>query len=99
MAVEAAALLGAKVRLARRERRWQLHDLAERVGVTDVTARRIERGDLSVGIGLVFEAAAVLGVPLFDEDLARVRLEGTRVAAELALLPARIARPVISDDF
>lgn len=100
LAVEAARLLGARVELARRERRWTLQELANRVGVSYVTMRKVERGDLTVGLGVAFEAAAVLGVPLFDEDRSRRRLESARVDDRLALLPRRVEKSVeVDDDF
>lgn len=100
LAVEAAKLLGARIRLARRERRWTLEDLADRVGVTRVTMRKVERGDLTVGLGIAFEAAAVVGVPLFDEDRGRRVLEAGRVEDRLALLPQVVRGPVeVDDDF
>jgi len=100
MTVEAARLLGARVQLARRERRWTLQELAERVGVTHVTMRKVERGDLTVGLGVAFEAAAVLGVPLFHEDRSRRALEAGRVEDRLAVLPALVRKPVdVDDDF
>jgi transcriptional regulator with XRE-family HTH domain len=96
--VEAAQLLGARVRLARRERRWTLRELADRVGVTSVTMRKVERGDPTVGLGVAFEAAAVLGVPLFHEDRARRSLEAGRVDDRLAVLPQAVRKPIESDD-
>jgi len=98
--VEAARLLGARVRLARRERRWTLQELADRVGVTHVTMRKVERGDLSVGLGVAFEAAAVVGVPLFHEDRSRRSLDARRVDDRLAVLPQLVRKPVeVDDDF
>jgi transcriptional regulator with XRE-family HTH domain len=98
--VQAARLLGDRVRLARRERRWTLQELADRVGVTHVTMRKVERGDLTVALGLAFEAAAVLGVPLFHEDPSRRKLEAGRVDDRLAVLPALVRKPVeVDDDF
>ena len=100
MTVEAAQLLGARVRLARRERRWTVQELAERVGVTHVTMRKVERGDLTVGLGVAFEAAAVLGVPLFHEDRSRRALEAGRVEDRLAVLPQLVRKPAdVDDDF
>ncbi len=96
---EAARLLGARVRLARRERRWTLQELADRVGVTHVTIRKVERGDLTVGLGVAFEAAAVLGVPLFHEDRSRRSLEAGRVDDRLAVLPQLVRKPEVDDDF
>ena len=67
-AVEAAQLLGARVSLARRERRWSMQELADRAGITKFTLGKVERGDLTVGLGVAFEVAALVGVPLFHED-------------------------------
>jgi transcriptional regulator with XRE-family HTH domain len=98
--VEAARLLGARVQLARRERRWTLRELADRVGVTEVTMRKVERGDLTVGLGVAFEAAAVLGVPLFHEEPSRRGLEAARVDDRLAVLPQLVRKPTdVDDDF
>jgi transcriptional regulator with XRE-family HTH domain len=98
--MEAARLLGARIRLARLERRWTLQQLAERVGVTRVTMRKVERGDLTVGLGAAFEAAAVVGVPLFHDDAARRSLEARHVGDRLALLPQAVREPVeVDDDF
>ncbi len=100
MTVEAARLLGARVRLARHERRWTLQELAERVGVTQPTMRKVERGDPTVGLGVAFEAAAVLGVPLFHEDRPRRSLEANQVDDRLALLPKLVRKPAdVDDDF
>lgn len=100
LATEAARLLGSRVRLARRERHWTLRELADRVGVTEVTMQKVERGDLSVRLGVAFEAAAVLGVPLFHERRERRALEAAHVADRLALLPQSVRQPVdVDDDF
>lgn len=98
--LEAARLLGSRIRLARKERRWTIEQLAERVGVAHVTISKVERGDLNVAVGTVFEAATVVGVPLFDLEPTRRTLEADRVADRLALLP-RLVRPTVAadDDF
>ena len=101
-AIEAARLLGAQIRLARRERRWSQDELAERAGVTARTVYKIEHGDLSVGLGASFEAAALLGVPLFHAERSRLSIDLDRVEARSALL-SRPARPrptdEVNDDF
>jgi len=98
--MEAARLLGAQVRAARLRRRWTLAQLAERVGATPPTLRKVEHGDPSVGLGVALEAAVLCGVPLFAEDPARISGELSRVEQMLALLPRR-ARPIddVDDDF
>jgi transcriptional regulator with XRE-family HTH domain len=100
LTAEAAALLGARVRLARSERGWTLQELADRVGVTYPTMRKVERGDPSVRLGVAFEAAVLVGVPLFHEDRSRLRLEARHVADRLAVLPQLVRKPAdVDDDF
>ena len=100
LALEAAKLLGAGVRLGRRERRWTVAELAERAGVTEATMLKVERGDPGVRLGIAFEAAALTGVPLFGEDDERRRLEGQRLGDRLAALPQKTRRPrEVDDDF
>jgi transcriptional regulator with XRE-family HTH domain len=101
-AVEAAHLLGAQIRLARRERGWSQDELAERAGITTRTLYKIEHGDLSVGLGAAFETAALLGVPLFHTERSRLSADVDRIEARSALLsrPTR-SRPTdeVNDDF
>lgn len=98
---EAARLLGAQIRLARIQRRFTQAELAERVGVSTMTMSKIERGDLSVALGSVFEAAAIAGVTLFDSDPDRRFGEVRRVRDLMALLPDQVhERPgQVRDDF
>ena len=97
-AVEAARILGALVREARLQRRRTVEELAERVGVNHTTMRKVERGDLTVGLGPAFEAAALLGVPLFSADDDRRSIEAAWLRDRLAVLPQRARRPVTVDD-
>lgn len=99
-AQEAVKLLGASVRLGRRQRRWTVAELAERVGVTEATMLKVEHGDPGVRLGIAFEAAALVGVPLFAEDASRRALEAARVDDRLAVLPQRVHQPAeVDDDF
>lgn len=101
-AADAARLLGAQIRLARRQRRWSQAELAARAGITPRTVYKIEHGDLSVGLGAAFETAALLGVPLFHSERSRLSVDIDRTEARSALLsrPSR-ARPddEVKDDF
>jgi transcriptional regulator with XRE-family HTH domain len=101
-AADAARLLGARIRLARRERRWSQDELAARAGITSRTLSKIEHGDLSVGLGATLEAAALVGVPLFYTERSRLSTELDRVEARGALLPRppRMRRDVeVKDEF
>ena len=100
-ATDAAQLLGAQVRLARLERRWSVQELADRAGVTPFTMRKVERGDMTVGLGVALEVAALVGVPLFHEDRSRLTLDADRTRARAALLPERVRarKAEVKDDF
>ena len=97
--VEAARLLGRRIALARRERRWTIAELAERVGSSETTMRKVERGDPSVALGTAFEAAVLAGVALFSDDAATLRREAELVEARLAVLPKRVRRRHVDDEF
>jgi transcriptional regulator with XRE-family HTH domain len=100
-ALDAARLLGARVNLARRERRWSMQELADRAGITKFTLRKVERGDPTVGLGVAFEVAALVGVALFHEDRSRLSGALDRARDRSALLPQRVrARDEdVKDDF
>jgi transcriptional regulator with XRE-family HTH domain len=96
----AAALLGAQVRQARVERRWSTRELAERAGISTGTLLRVEHGDPTVSLGVAFDLATLVGVPLYFEDRGRLAAELGRARDRLALLPQRIhERDVVDDDF
>ena len=97
--MEALRLLGNRVRLARRRRRWTIVELAERVGVSPVTIRKVELGEPTVALGTAFEAAALVGVTLFHHDPARRGLEAEYIRAGLAVLPTAVRRGPVDDDF
>ncbi|HEX7246146.1 MAG TPA: helix-turn-helix transcriptional regulator [Solirubrobacterales bacterium] len=98
LTLEAASLLGSNVRLGRRQRRWTVAELAERVGVSETTMLKVEHGDPGVRLGIAFEAAALVGVPLFSEDRSRRALEAARIEDRLAVLPQRVRQPLEADD-
>jgi transcriptional regulator with XRE-family HTH domain len=99
-AKDAAKLLGSQIQEGRRARRWSAEELARRIGISRPTLSKIERGDLSVGLGASFEAARLVGVPLFG-DRNRLKTELARSGDRLALLPQRVrsARGDVDDDF
>jgi len=98
---DAVRLLGLQLAAGRRRQRRTAQEVAERAGITRVTLRRIERGDPNVAIGLYFEVASVLSVPLFGAERKELSELVARGERDLALLPARMHAPVqeVSDDF
>lgn len=89
--VDALAVLGNQIAIARAERGWSIAEMAARAGISHITASRIETGNAGTAVGTVFQVAHLVGVPVFGiEDrgeLARLRRQGEET---LALLPARI---------
>ncbi len=98
---DALTLLGAQVRLARKQRRMTEVGLAERAGIARSTLQLIEKGDPRVEIGLVFEAATLAGVSLFAPEAASLAPQIERLEDKLALLPRSIRRPkrTVNDEF
>lgn len=98
---DAVALLGQMIREARLAKKLTAAELAERAGISRGLIQRIEQGDPGCTIGAVFEAAAILGVKLFDagpHTLADKKAEQERI---VALLPktVRVSTKALKDDF
>jgi transcriptional regulator with XRE-family HTH domain len=96
---DAVRILGAQINAARVRRRWTTARLAEQINVSLPTLRKIERGDPTVAIGSVLDAAVAVGVPLFGIDVDRL---AEHIEDRVALLPARVT-PIgdegLDDDF
>ncbi|WP_166347347.1 helix-turn-helix transcriptional regulator [Phytoactinopolyspora limicola] len=88
---DALGVLGNQVRIARHDRGWTVAELAARVGVSSPTVLAIESGAPGTAIGTVFNAAFLVGVPLFGvedrAELARMRRRGEE---HIALIPSRV---------
>ncbi len=98
----ASDLLGKLVRLGRKERKWTEQELAGRAGISRATLQKIEKGDLSVAIGLVFEVAALVGVKLFDDEQSSLVSHIARADDKLALLPSAVRKrrkTMVDDEF
>ena len=87
---DAIALLGQLIRRARIERKLTTQELAERAGISRGLVQRIEKGDPGCAIGAVFEAAAIVGVRLFDADQATLTERIGANTATLTLLPKAV---------
>ncbi len=94
-------LLGDLIRTARLEQRQTAQEVAERAGISRGLLRRIEQGDLKCEIGVVFEVATLLGVPLFDEDPQRLATYQRYAEEKLSLMPraVRLSHREVKDDF
>ena len=97
-AADATATLGALIAAARRSRRMTVDELCERAGISPNTLRSVEAGAPTVAIGVVFEVAVLLGVPLFDVPAGELSEVRARAGDRLALLPRRVRHPQEFDD-
>jgi transcriptional regulator with XRE-family HTH domain len=99
--IAAVELLASLIALERKDRRMTAQELADRLGIDRGTLQRLEQGDPKVELGLAFDACAVLGIRLFDEDTPGLAARREAAGKRLALLPSRIRpkRVSISDDF
>ena len=98
---QALELMGAALRVARIEKKIGTQALAERAGISRDLLYRIEKGDPRCEIGVVFELAAILGVPLFEPEVAALQGRVRELEARLVLLPKAIhpTRGEVKDDF
>lgn len=98
--LHALALLGQLVREARLVKAMTAADLSARAGISRALLARIERGDPGCSIGVVFEVAAICGVPLFDQEHRQLAAQ-LATHRDLALLPKAVRTRVqgVKDDF
>lgn len=98
-AKDAALLLGQQIKLARKQRKWSEMNLAERAGISRATLQKIEAGEMTPAIGLVFEVASLVGVSLFEHENQRLAHSIDLTQSKIALLPKRIrTRNKVADD-
>lgn len=95
---EGVALLGNLIRLARKERRLTVRDLADRAGISRTTLQKIEKGDVRCEIGLVFETAALAGVKLFESDSKSLETLDEQIKDKIAVLPKSVRVSKRADD-
>lgn len=89
------------IRVSRKERGFSQDNLAERLNVSRYTVIALEKGDPKVGIGIVFEAAYIVGIPLLAEDELTFQKLTKTVSQFNSILPKRIRKkePPADDDF
>lgn len=98
---DAVILLGKLIQLARKERKISESDLADRAGIVRSTLQKIEKGELTCEIGLVFEVATIVRIKLFDADSRFMTMQIERADDKIALLPKAVRKPrkSVHDDF
>lgn len=98
---QALSILGKLIKVARTERGLTAAELAERAGITRKTLRKIEYGEPGPEVGIVFEVASLVGVPLFENDERTLQMHNARLDEKLTLLPksVRHSKTEVDDDF
>lgn len=98
---QAIRLLGSLIKAARKRKKWSESELAERCGSTRTTVRKIEQGNPGTEIGLYFEIANLLGIPLLADDSNDLSEMQSRTDLELSVLPKRVRKgsEEVFDDF
>lgn len=98
---EAVTLLGNMIRLRRKEHNWSTQDLADRMGISRTTLQKIETGNMKCEIGLVFEAASLVNIRLFNADFNALEELEDRTKDKISLLPKSIrkSKRQIDDNF
>lgn len=99
--IESVELLGKMIRYRRKQRKMTEMELAERLGIARSTVQRVEKGDPRVEIGIMFEAAALVGVELFSADEKGIKELSGRIEDRIAVLPRHVykAGKKVIDDF
>lgn len=94
------SLIATEIQLARKKRKMTQLELATRVGCSRDTIRAMEAGKPTVAIAFVFEAAAMLGIELFDStDETTRRVQDNRALLRLMPLSVRNRKLEFKDDF
>jgi DNA-binding XRE family transcriptional regulator len=95
------SLLGMLIKTARQERGMSQKELAQRLDASRQTIIALEKGDAKVGIGTVFEAAHIVGIPLLSDDKEKLNQWQAVLSGFTALLPKRThsKKVEIDDDF
>jgi transcriptional regulator with XRE-family HTH domain len=84
--------LGRDIAIARKRRRISMKSMAERMMVSLETVQRLEKGDASVGIGIVASALWVLGLSRRLGELAAPESDMTGMQEEIRNLPRDFRR-------
>ena len=76
-------------------------ELSWRPGVSCYTVIALEKGGPKVGVGTVFEAATIVGIPLLGYDQRELNQLATIVASLMSILPkrGRHKKAILDDDF
>jgi len=88
----ALGALGANIKTARSKRRISVKSFAERIGVSESTVIRLEKGDSGVSLGTLAMACLVLGELERIADFLDSGSDETGLLLDKDMLPKRIDR-------
>lgn len=88
------------IRIARKSASMSQAKLAERLGVNRKSVIELEKGTPSISLGMAFEAAHLLGIPLMSHDKQHSAKNLQQALTEFeAILPERTSNKEMDDDF
>jgi transcriptional regulator with XRE-family HTH domain len=87
IAVDQLQKLGRDLAVARKRRRLSMRDMAERMMVNLKTVQRLEKGDPTVGIGMLLTALWILGLHRRLGDLVAPESDTTALQEDIKNLP------------
>src|SRR5205823_2209995 len=87
VAIDQLQKLGRAISVARKRRRLSLSEMAERMMVNIKTVQRLEKGDPSVGMGIVATALWVLGMHRRIGDLVAPETDQIGLQQDIKNLP------------
>jgi transcriptional regulator with XRE-family HTH domain len=87
IAMDQLQKLGRDISIARKRRRFSLSGMAERMMVNIKTVQRLEKGDPSVGLGIVATALWVLGMHRRIGDLVAPETDHIGLQEDIKNLP------------
>jgi transcriptional regulator with XRE-family HTH domain len=87
IAIDQLQKLGRDIAVARKRRRLSLSEMADRMMVNIKTVQRLEKGNPTVGIGIVATALWVLGMHRRIGDLVAPESDQTGLQEEIKNLP------------
>ena len=82
--------LGRDIRIARKKRRMPVADFAARMGISQGTLARLEKGEAGVSVGTLAMALLALGELHRLEEILDVSKDDTGLMLDIGNLPQRI---------
>ena len=84
--------IGGDIAVARKKRRMSMADFAKRMGVSERTLARLEKGEPGVALGSLAMALVALGELSRLEDLIDVSKDDAGLLSDISALPQRIRK-------